>query len=68
MSKQIEAAAKRLTQTSRRVLDTFRAGYQPSFELLERLERDLAPFEHEKICGHGVLKDCDCFVGIRGGE
>lgn len=60
MDEKIERAAKNLAQTARRVLNEFRAGYSPSFELLERLERDLAPFEMEKICGHSVIEECIC--------
>lgn len=52
---------KGLAVASSRVLDNFHAGQNPTFQQLERLECALAPFVMEKICGHAVLEDCDCY-------
>lgn len=49
-----------LLLTSKRVLEAFRNGRNPTFEQLDKLEAAIEGIEVQKICGHRVIEECEC--------
>lgn len=49
-----------LLRTAKVVLLAFRAGRNPTFEQLDKLEAAIEGCEAMKICGHLLDEDCEC--------
>lgn len=49
-----------LRLASKRVLDAFKAGRNPTFEQINKLEAAIECIDGLKICGHRLIEECDC--------
>jgi hypothetical protein len=50
-----------LLAASKRVLLALRQGRNPTFSQLDKLDAAIESLEAEKICGHLLREECDCY-------
>lgn len=57
---QVDEWTRELVRASRRMVNYFRMGHNPTELVIGSVERALRPFTTDKICGHSMIEECEC--------